>query len=97
MSNSTNSEHISHNKGEPKRKAFALSSESHRAKHTIIMLICCLAPLLLIVALSSLGIIGGWGFLALILLCPMLHLFMMKVMYREKVVPPENRGRKECG
>jgi amino acid permease len=71
MSNSTNSKHISHNKELPK-------------KHTIIMLICCLAPLLLIVALSSLGIIGGWGFLALILLCPMLHLFMMKVMYREK-------------
>jgi len=52
--------------------------------HTIIMFLCCLIPLLLIVALSSLGIIGSWGFLALILLCPILHLFLMRAIYREK-------------
>jgi nitrate reductase NapE component len=70
MSNSTHSDHTSYDK-------------KQKRKHTWIMLICCLSPLLGIVALSSFGIIGSWGFFALILLCPVLHLFMMRVMYRE--------------
>ena len=71
MSNNIHSDYISHNK-------------KFLQKHTWIMLICCLVPLFGIIALSSLGIIGSWGFWALILLCPILHLFMMKVIYREK-------------
>jgi hypothetical protein len=71
MSNSIHPGYISHNKKFPQ-------------KHTWIMLICCLVPLFGIIALSSLGIIGSWGFWALILLCPILHLFMMKVIYKEK-------------
>jgi uncharacterized membrane protein YdjX (TVP38/TMEM64 family) len=66
-----NSDHISDNKEPPK-------------KHIWIMLICCLAPLFGIIALSSFGIIGSWGFFALILLCPILHLLLMRAIYRAK-------------
>jgi len=64
------SDNISHYKKLPK-------------KHVWIMLICCLAPLILIVALSSFGIIGSLGFWALILLCPILHLLLMRAIYRK--------------
>jgi hypothetical protein len=33
-----------------------------------------------IVLLSLLGVLGSWGFYALILLCPLLHLFFMRRM-----------------
>jgi len=80
MSKDIHSDHISRNKEPPKRAVHMVNAQSH----TIIMFLCCLIPLLLIVALSSLGIIGSWGFLALILLCPILHLFLMRAIYREK-------------
>jgi hypothetical protein len=45
--------------------------------HYLAMIICCAIPLVAISALSYLGVLGPWGFYALILLCPLLHLLMM--------------------
>ncbi len=45
--------------------------------HTVAMIICCAIPLIAIPVLSLTGILGPWGFYALILLCPLLHLLMM--------------------
>ena len=45
------------------------------------MILCCAIPIVGILALSSLGILGSWGYLALILLCPLGHIFMMRGMH----------------
>ncbi len=48
---------------------------SHAAK----MLLCCLVPLALLAVLAYSGVsLKGFGLLAVILLCPLLHLFMMR-------------------
>ncbi len=44
------------------------------------MIVCCAIPLIGIVVLSSLGILGSWGYYALILICPLGHIFMMRGM-----------------
>ncbi len=46
------------------------------------MVLCCALPLTAIFALSFLGILGSWGFYALILICPLAHLWMMRGMFR---------------
>ncbi len=46
------------------------------------MALCCGLPLVAILALSSVGLLGSWGYLALILLCPLGHLFMMRGMHK---------------
>lgn len=46
--------------------------------HPLAMILCCAIPLGLIVILSLTGSLGSWGFYALILLCPVLHIFMMR-------------------
>lgn len=48
--------------------------------HYFWMILCCAIPLVGIVLLSLLGILGSWGFYALILLCPLFHLFFMRRM-----------------
>jgi hypothetical protein len=45
------------------------------------MILCCAIPLVGILALSSLGVLGSWGFYALILICPLGHIFMMRGMH----------------
>lgn len=50
--------------------------------HGILMLICCLVPMLLLVTFFTRGTGaagGGFGWLFL-LLCPLMHIFMMKGM-----------------
>jgi len=49
--------------------------------HALMMILCCGIPLVGIMALSSLGILGSWGYYALILLCPLGHIFMMRGMH----------------
>jgi len=46
--------------------------------HSLAMILCCAIPLLLIALLSATGTLGSWGFLPLILLCPVLHILMMR-------------------
>ena len=46
--------------------------------HSLAMILCCAIPLALIVILSMTGTLGSWGFYALMLLCPVLHIVMMR-------------------
>ena len=60
--------------------------------HAMMMIICCGVPIAGILALSSLGVLGSWGYYALILLCPLGHIFMIKGIYsssKENMVPEE--------
>ena len=45
------------------------------------MILCCAIPLIGILALSSLGVLGSWGYYALLLICPLGHIFMMRGMH----------------
>jgi O-antigen ligase len=42
------------------------------------MILCCAVPLTLIIILSLTGTLGSWGFFALMLLCPIMHVLMMR-------------------
>ena len=42
------------------------------------MIICCAVPLVIIGFLTSIGIPGSWGYYTIFLLCPLLHVFMMR-------------------
>lgn len=48
-------------------------------KHMLLMLLCCLAPLGLLLFLQQSGNVGTVSYLVL-LLCPLMHLFMMRGM-----------------
>ena len=48
--------------------------------HSWWMVLCCLIPLAAVAGLSFLGLIGVWGFYALILLCPLLHFIFIRRM-----------------
>lgn len=50
------------------------------SNRTFWMFLCCAVPLGGIALFSFLGILGPWGFYALILLCPLLHFFFMRRM-----------------
>jgi hypothetical protein len=72
-----------------------------RNNHFLWMILCCAIPLVGIVLLSFLGVVGGWGFYALILLCPLLHLVFMRTMSSKEmskdtsknhVIEDENQG-----
>jgi len=52
-----------------------------KKNHALAMILCCAVPIVGILALSSLGVLGSWGYYALILLCPLGHIFMMRGMH----------------
>ena len=50
-------------------------------KHTLIMLLGCLVPLAAVFAVTVLGVpVGTLGTVAIVLLCPLMHIFMMRGM-----------------
>ena len=55
--------------------------------HALMMILCCGIPLVGIMALSSLGILGSWGYFALILIFPLGHIFMMRGMHSGHAEP----------
>lgn len=58
-----------------------MSGYSIGSRHGLIMLLCCLIPLAAIFLVSVFSIpLDSLGTVALILLCPLLHIFMMKGM-----------------
>ena len=65
--------------------------EKIKINRAFAMILCCAIPLVGILALSSLGLLGSWGYYALILLCPLGHIFMMRGMMhsnsKENMVP----------
>jgi hypothetical protein len=64
--------------------------EKIKKNHVLAMILCCGIPLVGILALSSLGILGSWGYYALFLICPLGHLLMMRGMHSnsEKTMVP---------
>ncbi len=54
-----------------------------KQNHFLAMVLCCAIPLIGILALSSLGVLGSWGYYALLLLCPVGHVFMMRGMHSD--------------
>jgi hypothetical protein len=64
--------------------------EKIKKNHALAMILCCGIPIVGIMALSYLGLLGSWGYYALILICPLGHIFMMKGMHsnsKENMVP----------
>lgn len=60
---------------------------NHKGKnHSLLMLLCCLIPLIAIVVLPRLGIelgpIGRLAPYALFLICPIMHIGMMVFMFK---------------
>ena len=55
--------------------------EKVKQNHALAMIICCGIPIVGIMALSFFGILGSWGYYALILICPVGHLLMMRGMH----------------
>ena len=78
--------------GKPKKdkKMIKLLLEKIKKNHALAMILCCGIPIVGILALSSLGILGSWGYYALLLICPVGHLLMMRGMHsnsEETTVP----------
>ncbi len=58
-----------------------MKEHSASSKHTMIMALCCLVPLAAIFMVSVLGIpLTSLGTVALVLLCPLMHVLMMRGM-----------------
>jgi hypothetical protein len=51
-------------------------------KHMVMMMVCCLAPLGLVLLLKQSGYEGLVNYLVL-LMCPLMHFFMMKSMSKK--------------
>jgi len=66
-----------------------LRSVLQKAKenHFLLMVLCCTIPLIGVFALSSMGVLGSWGYYALLLLCPIGHLVMMRGMHSDRGEP----------
>ena len=52
-----------------------------KQNHALVMILCCGIPLVGILALSAFGILGSWGYFALLLICPLGHFWMMRGMH----------------
>lgn len=50
--------------------------------HLLVMALCCLVPMTLFIVLAFTGLLGSWGLVALFLLCPLMHIVMMKGMIK---------------
>ena len=58
-----------------------MKEHSASGKHMLIMALCCLVPLAAIFMVSVLGIpLSSLGTVALVLLCPLMHILMMRGM-----------------
>jgi hypothetical protein len=46
--------------------------------HSLAMILCCAIPMTLLLILSLSGSLGSWGYYAIFLLCPLLHVLTMR-------------------
>jgi hypothetical protein len=72
--------------------------EKIKKNHALAMILCCGIPLVGILALSSLGILGSWGYYALLIICPVGHLLMMRGMHsntEKSMVPRQIEYKKD--
>ncbi len=68
-----------------------------KRNHALAMILCCGIPIVGILTLSSLGLLGSWGYYALFLVCPLGHFFIMRVMHsnsKNSMVVPRQIGQK---
>lgn len=56
------------------------TKQNQNSKHLLLMVLCCLVPMLLVVLLFSVGIGGILPFL-MILICPLMHILLMRGMH----------------
>ena len=56
-----------------------------RHNHLLMMVICCVAPLILLIGATYLfGISRSYLYWSILLLCPLMHFFMMKDMHKKE-------------
>mgnify|MGYP001617807754 CR=1 FL=1 len=68
--------------------------ERIKHNHGLMMILCCLVPLvLLFIAVKYFGLNGSYLFWLVLLLCPLSHYFMMKHMHSEKGKETEKDGQ----
>jgi hypothetical protein len=53
-----------------------------RSNHFMAMVLCCAIPIAGIAILSYMNIVGSWGSYAIFLLCPLMHIVMMRGMHK---------------
>ena len=61
------------------------SAQKGMSKHTLIMVLCCLIPLVILAFLWAIGVSGSYLILGVLLLCPLLHFVMMGRMRKGAV------------
>ena len=59
------------------------SEQKGISKHTLIMVLCCLIPLVVLGVLWAVGVSESYLIFGVILLCPLLHIFMMRDRHKE--------------
>lgn len=68
-----------------------------KQRHSLLMAICCLAPIILAVGFLSLYKSGGDYWLWLIILfCPLLHIFMMREGHKHDISKNEAASEFKC-
>ncbi|MHB1133221.1 MAG: DUF2933 domain-containing protein [Chloroflexota bacterium] len=67
------------------------------SKHALLMIACCAVPLLLFAAVSVFRVdLGSIGYIALLLLCPAMHLLMMRGMHNHQGATPGQETAQNC-
>ena len=72
--------------------------EKIKKNHALAMILCCGIPLVGILVLSTSGLLGSWGYYALLVICPVGHLLMMRGMHsnsKETMVPRQIEYKKD--
>ncbi len=52
------------------------------SKHALIMVLCCLIPLVILGVLWATGVSGSYLIFGVLLLCPLLHILRMRGMHK---------------
>lgn len=65
---------------------------SIKHNHSLLMILCCVVPLVAILALSYFNVLSSWGYYAIFLLCPMMHVFM----HKGHTAHAKNNKSKDC-
>lgn len=66
-------------------------AKEHKHNHSIMMMVCCVMPLvLLIIAINFFGLSKSYLYWLIILLCPIMHFFMMKGMHKKHSIKEGN-------
>ncbi|HMM21500.1 MAG TPA: DUF2933 domain-containing protein [Selenomonadales bacterium] len=72
-----------------KKEGCHQSKSGHGMKHGLMMVLCCLVPLGLAFGLKAMGYGTVASYLAF-LMCPLMHIFMMRGMHKRKDQAQDN-------